>query len=505
MSDIITGVSYIWQPMTLLFIFMGVTFGVIIGIIPAIGGMTAMAILLPLTYGLDAQLAVVLMIAALSVSSTGGSITAVLMNIPGDDSNAPACLDGFPMTKSGHAGRAVAIALTASALGGLLGAMMLALLVPAVRPIVMAFGAPETMMLAVMGISFIATLSGKSMTKGMIAGLIGILLATIGYHPTTAITRYAFGWTYLFDGLPIIPMSLGMFGVAPVAELIGTGTSFSKVGNLGVTTQWSDTIQGIKDVFRYPWTVFRSFVIGTIVGILPGIGGSAAAWIAYGQAKAVSKHPEKFGTGAPEGIVASQSADNCERGGALLTTLAFGIPGSSAMVLVLAALLLHGVVVGPQFLKEHMSMAFTLTGTLAFANVIAAAILLVLSRQLAKITYIPGHIIGPFILVLMALGAFNMNGQVIDVYVTFVAGALALIMQRFGYSTVSLFVGFVLGEMTERYFLLAWDISGLAFLLKPIVLVLIALTILGTGYRQVAALVKLVVRMTLGKGGVRPA
>ncbi|MFC1893458.1 tripartite tricarboxylate transporter permease [Chloroflexota bacterium] len=477
-EEVFSGLAAIFQPTVLLFMLMGIGLGLLFGLLPGISGVTGLAILIPLIYGMEPQLALAFLMAMYAVCYTGGSVTAILFNIPGTGPNAATLLDGFPMTQKGHAGRALGNALTASGLGGLVGAVALALLIPAIRPVVMAFAAPESLFLAILGISFIAALGSGSMVKGLIAGGLGITIAFVGTQPTSGIPRYAFGTAYLLDGIPLIPLALGLFAVPTVIRLINTGGAMAQVSSRASTTT-SDIIQGIKDVFIKWWLFLRCSVIGTLVGIVPGVGGETAIWIAYGHAKQTSKYPERFGTGFEEGVIAPESCNNAKEGGGLMPTLAFGIPGSAAMAVLLGAFLILGIQPGPMFLQEHLDIAFTLVGSLVFANIIGAAICLVGAPWLSKVAFIRGHLLAPLMLLFISVGAYAVRGNIVDVVLAFGLGALGIAMDRYGFSKPALFIGYVLGGLAERYFYISYSAYSWTFLLRPITLGIIAIIVLG--------------------------
>ena len=476
-SEIVSGLLSIFDPLILLFIFGGVAFGLVFGLLPGLGGLTVLALLMPLCFKLNPVSGLALLMAAYSVIYQGGAITAILLNIPGTGANAATLLDGFPMTQQGRSGRAIGIAETASGLGGIFGAIILALLIPAIRPVVMAFGSPECFMLVFMGICFIAILASASPIKGLISGGLGLILSFVGYHGVTAITRFTFGNLYLYDGFRLISLGLGLFAIPEAITMITTGGTIAKVKG-PVTTTTSDVIEGIKDVFRHWWLFLRCAAIGTLVGIVPGVGGDVAVFVAYGHAMQTSKHPKRFGTGCVEGIIAPESANDAKEGGSLVPTLAFGIPGSAGMAMLLGALLILGLVPGPSFLKEHLDLTFTMVGTIVLANVIASVICLLLAPKLAKIAYVPGHILAPIILVLVTLGAYAVANDMRDVLSTFIIGGLGYAMAKFGYSRPALFLGYILGTMAERYLHISLEAFGWRFIFQPVAFVLLIIIIL---------------------------
>ncbi|MDP2267637.1 MAG: tripartite tricarboxylate transporter permease, partial [Deltaproteobacteria bacterium] len=314
-DSIVQGLSVLLQPPVMLGMFLAIIGGLIFGLLPGLSGLTFMAIFIPFTWGMDPFLAMTILVSAYAVSCTGGSVTAVLVNVPGTPANAATVLDGFPLTQQGQAGRALGAALTASASGGVLGTLVLASLIPVVTPIVMAFGSPESFFLILMGLSFIAVVGQESKIKGSISGLLGLLVAFVGYHDATGVARYTFGTSFLLDGVKIVPCALAIFAVPEMINLMISGRSIVEDGKK-VQAPFADIWEGMKDVYRHWWLHLRATALGVFVGIVPGVGGDVAVWVAYGHAKTTSKHPETFGHGNIEGVIAPESANNGKEGGA---------------------------------------------------------------------------------------------------------------------------------------------------------------------------------------------
>jgi putative tricarboxylic transport membrane protein len=475
-DSIIKGVSVLFQPMMMLTMFLAVVVGLIFGILPGLSGMTFMAIMIPFTFGMDPFLAFVLLVSGYAVSSTGGAISSILINVPGTGPSAATLLDGFPMTQQGKAGRALGVMFTASGLGGVEGTVVLAVLIPVVIPIVMAFGSPECFFLILMGLSFIASLGSEAKAKGAISAFMGLLVAFVGYHDATAFPRYTFDTAFLLDGVKIVPCALAIFAVPEAISLMISGSAIVQQGTVSRSPA-ADLWEGTKDVFRHWWLHIRCVALGVIVGIVPGVGGDVASWMAYGHAKTTSKHPETFGKGNVEGIIAPESASNGKEGGAMLPTLALGIPGSGGMAVLLGAFLIQGIQPGPTFLRDHLDLAWTITGTLVLANVLGMVICFLAAPTLIKVTRIRGHLLGPFLLSIMALGAYSYRNSLEDVFLTFGLAFLAWAMKRLGYPRPVFFVGYVLGGLAERYFGISVMAHGWKFFLTPISLIIIAVTI----------------------------
>jgi len=459
------------------FLFMGTCIGILIGILPGVGGLVAMAILLPMVFGMERVAGISMLLAISATSSTGGSITAVLMNIPGSGPSVATLLDGFPMTKLGEAGRAFGALIVSATSGGVLGVFIALIMLPIVRSIVYGFGSPEMFFLIVMGISFLAVLSRGSLFKGLISGFIGVLIAIIGYDHSTGVDRFAFGNTFLLDGLKLVPVILGLFAGVEVLDLAVSGipilpANLARSGKAMRRQFW----QGAKDVFYHRYLWFRSCCLGYIIGLIPGIGGDTAVFVAYAQAKQTSKQPEKFGTGIVEGVIAPESASNAKEGGALLTTLALGIPGSATMALLLGALLLQGVIPGPYMLQTDLELTFTLLWGLALANIMGGVLCYLLAGYFNLtlfVTIAPRYLV-PVILTIVFVGAYVYDKNMADVIVVLAFTVFGLLLKKFSYNRAALLLGFILGGYFEGYFWLSFQTGGALFFLRPASLIIIA-------------------------------
>ncbi|MFC1893992.1 tripartite tricarboxylate transporter permease [Chloroflexota bacterium] len=474
-----SGILNFFTPSVFLASLAGVVIGLIFGLMPGIGVAAAMAIILPLTFGMDANVALSLLLAVHAVGVTGGSVTAILLGIPGTPLNAATVLDGFPMTKKGQGGRAVGAALCSSGLGGLFGAVILIALIPVAYQTVLAFGSGETLMVSLMGLTFIAVLSRGSTLKGLASGLVGIALGFVGSQAISGVPRFTFGSLYLLEGFTLIPFILGMFALPEVIDLAlkGRGT-IAEVDKQTVTqTQWSQVWQGAKDVFRHWWLFLRCSAIGTGIGIIPGVGGEVALFVSYGHAKQTSRHPEMYGQGIIEGVIAPESANNSKEGGSMLPTLAFGIPGSVVMAILLGAMVIQGITPGPAMLREHLDLSWTLITCLVVSNILGVALLLPIIGKFANLAFVRGSILVPLILVACSFGAYASHTEFLDIAMTFIWGLLGYAMIKLGYNRVALLLGFILADAVERYAYLAYRAYGFEFLLQPITLILLIITL----------------------------
>ncbi len=473
-----------------LWILGGVIWGLVFGIIPGIGSLTGMALFLPFAFKLQPMEALPLMVALASVGFTGGSITAVLIGIPGEAANVPTVFDGFPMTQKGEGARALGAALTSSLFGGVAPAFLAVAMVFAVLPLVMALTSIEMVFIILIGLVFIGVLGRGSMLKGLISGGVGLLVSSVGLAIVTGEPRFTFGNAFLYDGLHLIPVALGLFAVPPMVALAmkdGGGT-IARTGT--VIIGMKDVWRGTKDVFHNKWLWLRSTIIGYIFGVIPGVGASTAVFVAYGQAKATSKHPELFGTGIVQGVIAPESCNNAKESGSLLTTLALGIPGSATGAMILGALIMLGLKPGPAMLTEHMDISLTLLFIVAVANIIGAAICYCLAPHMAMIAYVPGRILVPVVLVVVFAGCFAFIGLIQDIVVLVIFSVIGVAVQRFGYNAGALFLGYILGALFENYLFVGLQLGGPLFFLTPISLFLIFILVAFFAYKPVGSIIK---------------
>lgn len=469
----------LFQPINLLIMLVAVFVGLIIGVIPGLSGLVMLPLLLPFIFRMPADVALILLIAFHTVIFTGGSISSILLNIPGTGPNAATMLDGFPMTQRGEGGRAIGAAVTSSMAGGVIPVFLALAMVPLVMPIILAFGQPEMAILILLGISFLAALTGGSAIKGIIAGMAGLLISFIGYHTITGVHRFSFGSAFLYDGIELIPFALGLFGLSELFYLIMRGeTTIAR----RAAVKMSGVVEGIKDVWRQRWLWFRSTIIGYVIGIIPGLGAEVATWLCYGQAKQTSKHPEKFGKGAVEGVIAPESANNAKEAGSLLITMALGIPGSAVMALFLAAFLMVGVTPGPAMMLEHLPLSLTLLLGIALANIVGGVICLFAAPQLARVASVHFDFLFPGILIVAMIGVYVATLSPMNFATVLIFGIVGLVMKIYGYSRPALLLGFVLGGLFENYSLLSIKIYGPLFFARPIPLTLLIVMALLLSY-----------------------
>lgn len=456
----------------LLWMLVGVFVCQVIVIIPGLGGHFAVLMLLPFMYVLEPLSAIGLFMGASVTTGTGNTITGVFFGVPGSPTGIATIFDGFPLAQRGEGARAVAAGLTASVVGGVFGALVLGLSLPVIRPIVLSLSSPEFVVLIIAAIVSIALLRDGEWSKGIISGLAGLMLSFIGQEINTGTLRYTFGTLYLWDGLAILPVFMGLFAVAEMFHLVKRGGAIAKDTSLQYDK--SGVRVGILDAFRYWKTTLRSSAIGVLVGVLPGMGGSAAQFIAYAQAAQLSPEREQFGKGAIEGVISSDAAVNATDAGSLVPTLAFGIPGSSGSAIMLAAFLAVGIRPGPDMLTKHLDIFWMIVWILILANVIAGVTCLLATKPLAKLTFVEGSLLVPPILFLALVGSYSSGLALGDLVVCLIFGFVGYVMMMTGYSRPNLVIGYVLGIILERHLFLSTALFGLEVLFRPAMLTILA-------------------------------
>jgi len=476
-AEALSALHHMLDPARMLFVAAGVLIGLALGIIPGLGGLVGLSLLLPFTYGMDPQTALGFLVGLSAVVATGDTIPAVLFGVPGTVGSAATVMDGYPLARKGEAGRALSAAFPSSLIGGLFGALLLGLTIPILRPVMLHFGSSELLAFCIFGLSLVAVLSAGSAMKGLIAVSVGLMIATVGDDPQTGTLRWTLGSLYLWDGIPIVPFALGLFALPELADLaIGRRAIVAE----GAVDTRAGRWQGVRDTFRNIFLVFRCSIIGSGLGAVPGIGGAVIDWIAYGHAAATEKGArESFGKGDIRGVIASESSNNAKEGGALVPTIAFGVPGSASMAVLLGAFLIQGLVPGPEMVTRRLDITYALVWTIAIANILGAGLCFLLSAQLAKIAQIRVGILAPLVIAIVFIGAYQGSKDWGDLYVLLGVGLLGWFMKRLDWPRPPLMLGFVLGPLLERYMFISVNRYGFDWMLRPIVLVLLGLTLIG--------------------------
>jgi putative tricarboxylic transport membrane protein len=469
-----------WSTFTLMII--GIVIGFVVGILPGLGGPTAMALMLPFIFKMSAVEAFAFLLGMTAVTATTGDITSVLFGVPGEPTTASTIVDGHAMARNGEAGRALGAVLMSSLVGAVFAGVALGAAVPIIRPLVLSFGSPEFFMLSLLGITFVAALSGEDALKGIVAGGIGLMLATIGLDPISGIQRYTFGQLFLWDGVGLVPITIGFYAIPETIELAVLGTSIAKqeVGELG------GVMEGVKDTFRHWWLVIRCSALGTFTAIIPGMGAATTQWLAYAHAVQSSPNKERFGKGDVRGVLGPGAANNSTLGGSLITTIAFGVPASVIMAILLGAFIIQGIVPGPDMLlpppKGKLDLTFSFVWVIIISNIITVAICFLFLKPLAKVTQVRGGIIIPIILVLIYLGAFAEKNAFEDMFVVLLFGALGWVMEKLEWPRPPVLLGLVLGPLAENRLFLSSDNYGMGWTTRPGVLLIFALTLAGIFY-----------------------
>src|SRR5215471_8548423 len=355
------------------FLFAGVCMGLSLGLLPGIGGVAGTALLLPFTYNMDAHAAFGMLLGLGSTTTTADPISAILFGAPGHAASAATTLDGYPMTRRGEAGRALGASYMSALMGGLFGAALMAALLPVVRPFILFVGSPELLALAVFGISMVSVLSGNTPLRGLTCACFGMMLAMIGSDPQTGTLRWTMGQLYLWEGLPLVPLTLGIYALPELCDLLVGRTSIVTTNKM-VDTR-TGLLQGIRDCFNNWFLLLRCASLGSFMGMIPGIGASVIDWLSYGHALRTEKGAQKtFGTGDVRGVIAAEAATNSREGGALVPTVVFGVPASAGMAILLGAFLMHGLVPGPDMLTKNLDITYAMVWSLAFANILGSGL-----------------------------------------------------------------------------------------------------------------------------------
>jgi len=476
----IGGFFQVFTATTFTLMILGIAIGFAVGILPGLGGAVTLALMLPFVYKMDATEAFAFLLGMSAVTATTGDITSILFGIPGEAITASTIVDGHPMAKKGEAGRALGASLMSSLVGAIFGAFALALAIPIVRPLVLSIGSPEFFMLAMLGVTFLASLSGGAVVKGLTAGVIGLMVATIGLDPLSGIERYTFDSLYLWDGIRLVPVTLGLFALPEIIDLAVKRTSIAEaeVGKLG------GVMEGVKDTFRHWWLVIRCSAIGTYIGVIPGMGGAVSQWVAYAHAVQSSPDKGRFGKGAVEGVLGPGAANNSNLGGALVPTIAFGVPGNVTMAILLGAFIIQGLVPGPPMLIPessggHLTLTFSFVWIVVVSNIITVTVCFLFLRQITKITEVRGSLIIPFLLLLVFLGGFATRNAFGDLFVVLLFGALGWVMVQLNWPRPPLLLGLVLGPLAENNLFLATDNYGFSWITHPGVVIIFAVILIG--------------------------
>lgn len=487
MSPFLSGLTTLTDP-TLVFLLLCATLGgVVIGALPGLNATTGAALLLPFTLTMDPVPAIALLTAIYCSATFAGAITAILINTPGTSASATTCLDGYPMAQRGEAGRALGLAVVSSTVGGVFSVLVLMACAPILARAAYNFAPPEYFALTLFGLSMLISVGGGSAIKNLISGAFGILLATVGTDLLTSVKRFTFESPHLYDGIGFVPVMIGVFGIS---ELI---TQASRLNEKRERVIMDAIKLPSKEDYRRVWkTILRSSGIGTFIGVLPAEGATVASMIGYNEARRWSKKPEEFGKGSPEGIAGSEAANNSATGGAMVPTLALGIPGSPTAAVILAGLLVHGLRPGPTMFTDQAEFAYAIFWSMLFVNLLFLLVGLYGARAFARVTLIPITVLWPCVFVFSIVGAYALDQSMFDVWIALAAGILGYFMRMYGFSVVPLAIGLILGGMLEQRLgqsMVMLDEKWWLMLSRPISLFFFILTVLALFGRPVFQLI----------------
>lgn len=470
------GAEIFFQTNTLIFLLVGFFLGFFVGAIPGFNDANIMAILLPFSLVFEPTVAIVAMVAIYAGAQAGGSIPAILLNIPGTPGNAATILEGYPMAKKGLAGYALGLSLGASTIGSFVGAVLTLFLAPIIGIYALKFGPAEMFMVVLLGLTVVSTLSADNMAKGLLVAAFGILVSLVGADPMTGFARGTYDIPYLYDGMPLIPILLGLFGFSELILLLRSDTIAEGADKI---QGWSELFRGLRDSLRHGVNLVRSSLVGFVVGVIPGAGATIGSFLAYGMARQWSRKPEQFGKGHPEGLIASDAANNATACGAIVPTLTLGVPGSASTLVMLAALVLHGVRPGPQFFAEFQAESYAILYALFGATLLIGVLGVAMCRYMQRVVFIPTAILVPIVSVLIFIGAYAWRFLAFDIFLMIVFGLLGVLLRARQYPVPAFLLAIILGPMLESNFLRATRIGGMqAFFDTPLTLVLLGLVVL---------------------------
>jgi len=489
MEIMLKSLGIVFHPFSIFFMSIGTLFGIMCGALPGLGPSMAVILLLPFTYTMDPIVAIVTLVAVNVGAQAGGSISSILLRVPGTPSAIATTFDGYPMAMQGKAGRALGLAFTASVIGSIFSAIAMLIATPLLANVALRFQSAEFFSLALLGLSCISSLGAKNQVKSLFAACLGLLLSTVGLDSINGVERFTFGLEFLLNGIDFIPVMIGAYAIAEVYDMIGKGT-YSETSETSVLKGAKFEFIKLKDIIEKWKTYLKGSIIGTIVGIIPAAGGSIAAFIAYSEEVRSSKNPEKFGTGVEEGIIAPESSNNACVGGSLVPTLTLGIPGSPVAAIIMAAFMLHGLTPGPLLVKQQPAMLQSI-----FFGIIVSSLLLfifgkIVAKEFTKILKLPYPLLAMMIMVLGILGAYSLRNNLADVFIVFVFSFVGYFFNKFHYSTSSFILGLVLGRIAEnsmRKQLIISSGSWLGFVTRPIslgILILALVAFLSPYYRK---------------------
>ncbi|WP_172294666.1 tripartite tricarboxylate transporter permease [Pseudoruegeria sp. HB172150] len=472
-ESFIEGLALVVAYPNVLYLLAGIAAGLWLGVVPGLGGVTGMVVLLPFTFGMDPAAALAMLLGLFAVVSTSDTVTSVMLGIPGTIASQATVIDGNALAKRGLPQTAFGAAFACSAFGGVLGGLAMAASLPIALWIILAFGSPEFFLLSLLGLLMVGAVSGNAVSKGVGAAALGLLLSQMGYPVASSTPRYWFNNPDLLDGLPLVPVVLGLFGLPEMMELAARGTSIAHIEDKRAK---NDSIfNGIKQAIKHRWLVIRCSLMGVYVGMLPGIGASVVDWLAYGHAVQSAKDKSEFGKGDIRGVIAPESANNAVLGGSLIPTVTFGIPGSGGMAILLSALTIHGFTPGRNMLSDNLDITFSMVWTIIVANIIGAIILMIWGRQVARAAFVDGAFIVPAVIMFIFMGSWLWSPGMFSWIVLLGVGLGGYLMKIAGWPRPPFILGFVLGPIMENAMSITYQsYTPMEVISRPTVLILLS-------------------------------
>jgi putative tricarboxylic transport membrane protein len=479
-NNLLLGFSVAVSPLNLVYLFVGVMIGMVVGIIPGFGPAAALAVLLPITFGMEPAGAVIMLAAIYYGAQYGGTITSILLNTPGESSSVASTFDGYPLAQQGRAGPALVMQAIASFVGGTLGVVLITLLAPPFSQLARGFGPPEFFLLVVMGLSTLIVMLGGSWRLGLISAFIGFALGTVGVDLETGNSRFTFGSAELIGGVDFIPVAIGLFGLGELYYAFYTGLHVSGTGGIVQIRRDRSFWPAMRDYAETKWALARGSILGFIVGVLPGAGATVASLMSYSVEKSVSRTPEKFGKGAMAGLVGPEAANNAASSGAMVPLLTLGIPGSAATAVLLAAFILWGLTPGPLLMAQKPEFAWGLIASMYLGNMALLALNIFAIPLFVQMIKLPYRILAPAVILICTIGTYSVNGSIIETWLMFGAGLVGFFMKLHGYSPAALVLALVLGPLAEQSLRQTMTISQGSFgifLDRPMSLAILGITV----------------------------
>ena len=483
-GNLLLGMSVAVSPINLAYLFLGVLIGMIVGIIPGFGPAAALAVLLPVTFGMEPTGAVIMLAAIYYGSQYGGTITSILLNTPGESSSVAATFDGYPLAQQGRAGPALVMQAIASFVGGTLGVILITVLAPLFSQVTRSFGPPEFFLLVMMGLSTLVVMVGGNWRYGVISALIGFALGTVGVDLETGNSRFTFGSAELIEGIDFIPIAIGLFGLGELYYAFYSGLHATGSGGIVQYQKERRFWPEARDFVETRVALVRSSLLGFVIGVIPGAGATIASLMSYSVEKSASPTPEKFGKGAMAGLVGPEAANNAASSGAMVPLLTLGIPGSAATAVLLAAFLLWGLTPGPLLMAQKPEFAWGLIASMYLGNVALLALNVFAIPLFVQMIKLPYRLLAPSVIVICTIGTYSVHGSIVETWLMLVAGLVGFFMKRHGFSPAALVLALVLGPLAEQSLRQSLTISSGSFEIfvnRPASLWILAFTALVLG------------------------